>query len=86
VELDEPLADAHIAMAYLDWDYDFDRSCAHKEFNRGIELAPRNGVVFYNSDVLSNCCRGLDHSGTCGAGNRGVPTRVRACAALFSCQ
>jgi eukaryotic-like serine/threonine-protein kinase len=63
LELDDSLADAHVAMAYLNWDYDFDWSSADKEFQRGIELAPRNGIVFYNTDVLSNYCRDLTTAG-----------------------
>jgi tetratricopeptide (TPR) repeat protein len=61
--LDESLADAHVAMAYVDWDYDYDWSGADKEFKRGIALAPRTGVVFYNTDVLTNYCQDLTTAG-----------------------
>ncbi len=61
--LDDSLADAHVAMAYVNWDYDYDWSAADKEFKRGIELAPRSGVVFYNTDVLSNYCQDLTTAG-----------------------
>ena len=61
--LDDSLADAHVAMAYINWDYDYDWSAADKEFKRGIELAPRSGVVFYNTDVLSNYCQDLTTAG-----------------------
>jgi serine/threonine protein kinase/Tfp pilus assembly protein PilF len=63
LELDDSLADAHVAMAYIDWDYDYDWSSADKEFRRGIELAPRNGIVFYNTDVHTNYCQDLVTSG-----------------------
>ena len=63
LELDDSLADAHVAMAYINWDYDFDWSAADKEFKRGIELAPRSGVVFYNTDVLTNYCQDLTTAG-----------------------
>ena len=68
LELDDSLADAHVAMAYLNWDYDFDWSAADKEFKRGIELAPRSGVVFYNTDVLTNYCQDLTTAGHLDAG------------------
>jgi eukaryotic-like serine/threonine-protein kinase len=61
--LDDSLADAHVAMAYVDWDYDYDWSSADREFNRGIALAPRSGVVFYNTDVLTNYCQDLTTAG-----------------------
>ncbi len=63
LELDDSLADAHVAMAYVNWDYDFDWSAADKEFKRGIELAPRSGVVFYNTVVLTNYCQDLTTAG-----------------------
>ncbi|HKM82304.1 MAG TPA: protein kinase [Candidatus Acidoferrum sp.] len=63
LELDESLADAHVAMAYVNWDYDYDWSSADKEFKRGIALAPRSGVVFYNTDVLTNYCQDLTTAG-----------------------
>ena len=63
LELDESLADAHVAMAYVDWDYDYDWSGADKEFKRGIALAPRSGVVFYNTDVFTNYCQDLTTAG-----------------------
>ena len=61
--LDDSLAESHVAMAYLNWDYDYDWSAADKEFKRGIELAPRSGVVFYNTDVLTNYCQDLTTAG-----------------------
>ena len=63
LELDDSLAESHVAMAYLNWDYDYDWSAADKEFKRGIELAPRSGVVFYNTDVLTNYCQDLTTAG-----------------------
>jgi serine/threonine protein kinase len=63
IALDDSLADAHVAMAYINWDYDFDWSAAEKEFKRGIELAPQSGVVFYNTNVLSNYCQDLTTAG-----------------------
>jgi eukaryotic-like serine/threonine-protein kinase len=63
LDLDDSLADANVAMAYLNWDYDYDWSAADKEFKRGIALAPRSGVVFYNTDVLSNYCQDLTTAG-----------------------
>jgi eukaryotic-like serine/threonine-protein kinase len=63
LDLDDSLADANVAMAYLNWDYDYDWSAADKEFKRGIALAPRSGVVFYNTDVLTNYCQDLTTAG-----------------------
>jgi serine/threonine protein kinase/predicted Zn-dependent protease len=63
LELDESLADAHVAMAYVNWDYDYDWSGADKEFKQGIALAPRSGVVFYNTDVHTNYCQDLTTAG-----------------------
>ena len=63
LELDESLADAHVAMAYVHWDYDYDWSGADKEFKRGIALAPSSGVVFYNTDVHTNYCQDLTTAG-----------------------
>jgi tetratricopeptide (TPR) repeat protein len=63
LELDESLADAHVAMAYVDWDYDYDWSGADKEFKQGTALAPRSGVVFYNTDVHTNYCQDLTTAG-----------------------
>ncbi|HYA62931.1 MAG TPA: protein kinase [Candidatus Sulfotelmatobacter sp.] len=46
--LDESLADAHVAMALVDLQYDYDWVGTEKEFKRAAELAPRNGPAYLN--------------------------------------
>lgn len=40
VELDESLAEAHLALASVKWNFDWDWAGAESEFRRAIELAP----------------------------------------------
>ncbi len=42
LQLDESNPEAHIAMAWVKWIYDYDWKACEKEFKRAIELAPRN--------------------------------------------
>jgi eukaryotic-like serine/threonine-protein kinase len=42
LQLDESNPEAHIAMAWVKWGYDYDWPTAEKEFKRAIELSPRN--------------------------------------------
>jgi tetratricopeptide (TPR) repeat protein len=66
LELNESLVDAHMAMAYVDWFYDYDWGSADGEFKRAIELASGNGsFVIYNhsSDVLLDYGWGLTMAG-----------------------
>lgn len=40
VELDDKLADAHLALAFIKWGDDWDWTAAERELKRTIELAP----------------------------------------------
>ncbi len=42
LQLDESNPEAHIAMAWVKWTYDYDWKAGEKEFQRAIELSPRN--------------------------------------------
>ncbi len=41
LELDETVAEAHIALAWVKYDYDWDWQAAEAHFRRGLELNPR---------------------------------------------
>ena len=45
LELDETNPEAHIDMAWVKWGYDYDWSGGEKEFQRALELAPRNSLA-----------------------------------------
>jgi tetratricopeptide (TPR) repeat protein len=42
LQLDESLSEAHLAMALVEWGFDYDWSGAEREYGRAIELTPRN--------------------------------------------
>jgi len=44
LELDDTLAEAHAALAYAEWFYDWDWSNAEREFKRAIELNPNSAA------------------------------------------
>jgi eukaryotic-like serine/threonine-protein kinase len=48
LELDESNPEAHIAMGWVKWGYDYDWADGEKEFKRAVELAPRNGAAHTN--------------------------------------
>jgi len=45
LELDESLAEAHAALGWVKWGYDWDWSSAEREFKRAIELDPGSAVA-----------------------------------------
>ena len=45
LKLDDTLAEAHMSLAYIHWQYEWDWSNAEKEFLRAVELSPNNGEV-----------------------------------------
>jgi len=45
LEIDDTVADAHAALAYLAWYYDWDWATAEREFNRALELNPNSANV-----------------------------------------
>ena len=55
LQLDESNPEAHVAMAWVKWGYDYDWAGAEKEFKRAIELSPRNGQAhtFYGFLLVS---------------------------------
>jgi len=42
LSLDDSLAEAHVSLAYVYWQYDWDWVKAESEFRRALELGPRN--------------------------------------------
>jgi TolB-like protein len=44
VELDDTLAEAHVALAMTQWFYDWDWPSAEREFKRAIELNPNSAI------------------------------------------
>jgi eukaryotic-like serine/threonine-protein kinase len=44
LELDDTLAEAHAALAYAEWFYDWDWPSAEREFRRAIELNPNSAI------------------------------------------
>ena len=44
LELDETLGEAHAALAYAQWFYDWDWPSAEREFKRVIELNPNSTI------------------------------------------
>jgi serine/threonine protein kinase/Tfp pilus assembly protein PilF len=45
LEIDESLAEAHTALGWAEWGYDWDWSTAEREFKRAIELDPSSAVA-----------------------------------------
>jgi len=44
LELDETLGEAHAALAYIEWFYDWDWPSAERDFKRAIELNPNSSI------------------------------------------
>jgi len=44
LELDKTLGEAHAALAYAEWFYDWDWSTAEREFKAAIELSPSSAI------------------------------------------
>lgn len=55
LSLDETLADAHVALAFVKGHYQYDWAVAEREFRRAIELEPNNAYahLFYSNSLLS---------------------------------
>ncbi len=55
LSLDETLADAHTALAFVEGHYQFDWPAANRDFRRAIGLEPNNpyGHFFYSNSYLS---------------------------------
>jgi len=45
LELDKTLGEAHAALAYAEWFYDWDWSAAQREFKSAIELGPSSAIT-----------------------------------------
>jgi serine/threonine protein kinase/tetratricopeptide (TPR) repeat protein len=45
LDIDETIADAHAALAYAIWYYDWDWAAAEREFKRAIELNPNSALA-----------------------------------------
>jgi len=45
LELDKTLGEAHAALAYAEWFYDWDWSAAQREFKSAIELSPSSAIT-----------------------------------------
>jgi serine/threonine protein kinase/Tfp pilus assembly protein PilF len=47
LQLDESNPEAHMALAWIKWGYDYDSAGGETELKRAIELAPRDGAVHW---------------------------------------
>jgi Tfp pilus assembly protein PilF len=47
LQLDESNPEAHMALAWIKWGYDYDSAGGEAELKRAIELAPRDGAVHW---------------------------------------
>ncbi len=47
LELDDSFADAHAALGFVKWIWDWDRMGAEKELKRAIELDPQSSIAHY---------------------------------------
>src|SRR3972149_3900227 len=47
LELDDNLAEAHAALGFVKWIWDWDRIGAEKELKRAIELDPQSSIAHY---------------------------------------
>jgi serine/threonine protein kinase/Tfp pilus assembly protein PilF len=52
LELDESNPEAHIALGWVKWGYEYDGGSGEKEFKRAIELAPRNSAAHTNYGIF----------------------------------
>jgi serine/threonine protein kinase/Tfp pilus assembly protein PilF len=52
LELDESNPEAHIAMGWVKWGYEYDRAAGEKEYERAIQLAPRNSAAHMNYGIF----------------------------------
>ncbi|MGA2568996.1 MAG: winged helix-turn-helix domain-containing protein [Terracidiphilus sp.] len=58
-ELDDGLAEAHIAQAFVKFYWDWDWAAAEPEFKRAIELSPNNALAhLHYATCLNMMCRG----------------------------
>jgi eukaryotic-like serine/threonine-protein kinase len=48
LQLDESNPEAHTAMAWVKWGYDYDSAAGLGELKRAIELAPRDGTAYWS--------------------------------------
>ncbi|HYL16795.1 MAG TPA: tetratricopeptide repeat protein [Terriglobales bacterium] len=55
LRIDDEIALAHVALAWVKMDYDWDWSGAEREFKRALELSPNDGTVHhrYGSSLLT---------------------------------
>jgi non-specific serine/threonine protein kinase len=47
LELDDGLAEAHAALGYAEWNWDWDRKNAEREMRRAIELNPNSSIAHH---------------------------------------
>ena len=47
LEIDDTLAEAHTALGWVNWSYEWDWMGAEREFKRGIELKPSSGIAHF---------------------------------------
>ncbi len=48
LQLDESNPEAHVALAWIKWGYDYDSAGGEAELKRAIELAPRDGTAYWS--------------------------------------
>src|SRR5207253_9029699 len=47
LEIDDTLAEAHSALGWVKWEYDWDWPGAEKEYQRAIELKPSSAIAHF---------------------------------------
>ncbi len=52
LEIDESLAEAHSALGWVEWSWDWDKRAAEREFTRAIELTPSSSVAHHRYGVF----------------------------------
>ena len=62
LELDDGLAEAHAALGYAEWNWDWDRNSAEREMRRAIELDPNSSIAHHRYALFLMNLRRADES------------------------
>ncbi len=52
LEIDDSLAEAHAALGYAEWHWEWDKTAAEREFRRAIELNPNSSVAHHRYGIF----------------------------------